>query len=463
MTPSVLHSEPQTRFFGLDALRGFAILLMVLSGVIPRGVLPDWMYHAQLPPPEHMFNPNLAGFTWVDRVFPLFLFAMGAAFPLALKRYVSTPVLGLKRLSMRYFLLVSFAILLQHVRQGSMDFSLSDLAFGFSVMGFWGLMMMYTKWPESLHPNILNTIGRFGMVLFVLLYPHPKTGGFDLYRSDIILLVLANMAFIGGLIWIFTHKNPNFRWLILVFFAAFYLSSSTESWTQTVWNYSPFQWLFTWDYLKYLFIVIPGMFAGEWLVRAKSEVQHKTISQPLILFGVLFLLLEVILIVGLQAGISAVLLLIVLVLFGAVKLKNKNLIEYSLAITSLIQLSFTLLVLGLLLEPFEGGIKKDPSTFSYYFITSGMSGLLLSVFFVLFDGVKLNGFSWLIGNGQNPMIAYVAFANVLWPILALTGMETIIINWTSTPLTGFLRGVVYTALVAVFTHQFTRKKLFWKT
>ncbi len=205
------------------------------------------------------------------------------------------------------------------------------------------------------------------------------------------------------------------------------------------------------------------MFAGEWLVKAQSEIQQNTISRPIILFGALILLLEVVLIVGLQARNSAILLLIISLLFWGVKLKNNIFQAYSPALTSLIYLSIFLLILGLLLEPFEGGIKKDPSTFSYYFITSGMSGLILLVFFLLFDAINLKGFSWLVGNGQNPMIAYVAFANVLWPILALTGLETLILKWTTTPVTGFLRGVVYTALVAVFTHQFTRKKLFWKT
>jgi len=76
----------KNRAYALDALRGFAILTMVLSGVIPYGVLPAWMYHAQVPPPDHSFNPGLPGFTWVDLVFPLFLFALGAAIPLALSR-----------------------------------------------------------------------------------------------------------------------------------------------------------------------------------------------------------------------------------------------------------------------------------------------------------------------------------------------------------------------------------------
>ena len=66
----------------LDALRGFAILTMILSGSIAYGdVLPAWMFHAQVPPPDHKFIPAIPGITWVDRVFPFFLFSMGAAIP----------------------------------------------------------------------------------------------------------------------------------------------------------------------------------------------------------------------------------------------------------------------------------------------------------------------------------------------------------------------------------------------
>ena len=61
------------RALSLDALRGFAILTMVLSGTVPYKGLPAWMYHAQLPPPDRVFNPNLPGLTWVDLVFPFLL------------------------------------------------------------------------------------------------------------------------------------------------------------------------------------------------------------------------------------------------------------------------------------------------------------------------------------------------------------------------------------------------------
>src|ERR1700678_261744 len=81
-------AAPSNRAYALDALRGLAILAMLLSGQEPFGqhALPAWMYHGQEPPPHHDWLGTLPGITWVDLVFPTFLFCMGAAFPLALAR-----------------------------------------------------------------------------------------------------------------------------------------------------------------------------------------------------------------------------------------------------------------------------------------------------------------------------------------------------------------------------------------
>lgn len=73
--------KPTGRVYALDALRGLAILGMILSGQLLFGenALPSWMYHAQVPPPAHKWIGTLPGITWVDLVFPFFIFARGAA------------------------------------------------------------------------------------------------------------------------------------------------------------------------------------------------------------------------------------------------------------------------------------------------------------------------------------------------------------------------------------------------
>ena len=94
------NKQPTRRAYSLDALRGYAILTMVLSATVVYGILPAWMYHAQEPPPTHAYQPDLAGLTWVDLVFPFFLFAMGAAFPFSLRRKyesISIPICSVHR------------------------------------------------------------------------------------------------------------------------------------------------------------------------------------------------------------------------------------------------------------------------------------------------------------------------------------------------------------------------------
>src|SRR5688500_13736028 len=116
------------RATAIDALRGLAILSMVLVAVEPLGVLPAWMYHAQHPPPTHATDVHLPGLTWPDLVFPCFIFSLGAAIPLAiaprLARGVSYAAI-VRGAIWRGVLLVFFAFFRQHF-----DSSVSGLAPG---------------------------------------------------------------------------------------------------------------------------------------------------------------------------------------------------------------------------------------------------------------------------------------------------------------------------------------------
>ena len=122
------------------------------------------------------------------------------------------------------------------------------------------------------------------------------------------------------------------------------------------------------------------------------------------------------------------------------------------------------LITGLIFEPFEGGIKKDPSTLGYYFITTGMSIFLLTTFFIIADILqKGKWLAILVRNGQNPLIAYTGVANFIWPVFALTTADIYLNAITASPWLGFLRGVFYTTLLALMVNYLSRKKIFWKT
>ncbi len=146
----------EKRADALDALRGFAIITMILSGSIPfsgPAALPGWMYHAQLPPPDHVFNPNLPGITWVDLVFPFFLFAMGAAFPFALRKRIEQGIpywkLSLQAIQ-RGFLLVVFALFLQHSKPYALSGNPETFHWIIGLAGFAILFLIYYRYPKSI-------------------------------------------------------------------------------------------------------------------------------------------------------------------------------------------------------------------------------------------------------------------------------------------------------------------------
>jgi len=115
-------------------------------------------------------------------------------------------------------------------------------------------------------------------------------------------------------------------------------------------------------------------------------------------------------------------------------------------------------------EPYEGGIKKDKATMSYYFVTTGLALGVLILFTILVDVFKARrSIQLLIDNGQNPMIAYAGINNFIIPVLALTGVGTLVDRMVVTPWLGFLKGLIITLLLALCVSLCTRKKIFWRT
>ena len=123
-----------------------------------------------------------------------------------------------------------------------------------------------------------------------------------------------------------------------------------------------------------------------------------------------------------------------------------------------------LTLLGLFFEPFEGGIKKDPSTFSYYFMTSGLAFMGMLVFHVLCDFFKFRkATSFLVMSGQNPMIAYVATSLLVMPLVNLLGLAEYLGKVNGNFILGLLHGVIPTTIAVLVTMFFTKIRWFWRT
>lgn len=433
------------RHASIDGIRGLAILMMVFSGVIPYKVLPAWMYHAQLPPPTNAFNPAVAGITWVDLVFPMFLFAMGVAIPLALTRRLNDPAQTALKihgdLLKRGLLLAGFAIFLQHVRPYTMNATPDAATWMLALAGFVALWMIYVKADKWVWMAL--GLGLAALILFIGL-PEYTSITASLNRSDIILLVLANMAFYGGVAWYWTRHSLVTRIGVMAAVTGFILLHPSGSG-------SPVPWLTNFYFLKYLLIVLPGTLLGDWLVRTGGT--HPA-SGKLALSGVI---ITVITVVGLHQRVTLWAGLLVASVLAWLWVSDRDrhpILPWAMA----------WLALGFVLEPFQGGIHKDPSTFSYYFVTSGLTLFLWFGWVWMEQNAVLSRLRAVVEDcGRNPMFAYVAFMNLLYPVLNLTGTAGWIASLTASPWLGVLRGASYTAAVAWITARTSRIGWVWKT
>ncbi|WPO78302.1 DUF5009 domain-containing protein [Flavobacterium sp. KACC 22761] len=470
----------KTRALSIDALRGFAIIAMILSGQMILTYLPAWMAHAQVPP-NSSFNPNIYGITWVDLVFPFFLFSMGAAFPFSLGSKLESGAnkwVLCRDSFFRGLQLVFFAIFFEHMR----PFVISNPAtIVSSIISLGSFILMFFMFSTETLPFIkasknpeLNSsiikLAAFAIGFALLLainFQGKENHDFDLYYSDIILIVLANMAFLASVIYIFTFKKPVYRLLVLPFIMAVFLASTNDGWVKQLYDFTPFAWAYKFYYLKYFFIVIPGTLAGEyikeWTVAPQNEVRENDnkaivislVSLSIIISNVYFLFVR-----ELEMNLVVALGLLILNYF----ILKSNTSEFGVFWKKLFSAGAYCLVLGLFLEAYEGGIRKDTSTYSYYFVTSGLAFFAILFFSVVCDYFKcIRATKFLVLTGQNPMIAYVATSMVVMPILTILTITNYFDVFNENAFTGFLRGFILTVLAVLITTFFSRKKIFWRT
>lgn len=465
----------EKRAYALDALRGYAIITMVLSATVAWNTLPGWMYHAQTPPPSRAFDAALTGLTWVDLVFPFFLFAMGAAFPFSIQKRFEK---GATKLRLVYeaikrgLQLTFFAIFIQHFYPHVLSNPQDMRAWLLSILCFIILFPMFIripiKMPDWAHISI--KVAAYGVAIVMLLTTqYADNRVFDVSFNNIIILLLANMAVFGSIIYIFTMYNRIMRIGVLIILMALLLSGQVEgSWTQVVYNYTPLPWAFHFEYLQYLFIVIPGSIAGEylmdWLNSNNASLVESANKRKA--FGMILLTLAIIIVnltglythrMVLNLIISILLLAIGLFLLrkgtGYVKLWRRLFIAGAF-----------LLILGLCFEPFQGGIKKDPATFGYLFVTSGLAFMALLFLNVICDYFRcIKGTRFLVMPGQNPMMAYVVGDLLIMPLANIIGISSLLVYFNTDAWMGFLRGMILTGLAVLVTMFFTKIKWFWRT
>ena len=579
------NNNQKPRAHALDALRGYAIITMVLSAMEAFSVLPRWMYHAQVPPPDHVFDPTIYGITWVDIIFPFFLFSMGAAIPLSLGRQHAKGESIMKltwKTVQRWVKLTFFAIFIIHAFPFMLGYEQEWMCYAMPIFFFILLCLMFMPNPFGLSPYKARAITWSAYLVavgFMLLQPYAGGAPFRLTDSDCIMLILANVSLTGSIIYLLTIGHPLRRLALLPFLVALFMAAHTaNSWPALLIHTSWLPWLYLPAYQEYLLIIIPGTVAGEWIaqwlekmkandtskglvdnykkkseavldngnplkggrgavlengnkvkndekavlekgnplkggreavlengnkvkndekavlenenkVRTRSEEmkdKENALALPVALLSLALIVVNVVLLFGrhLVANLVATMVLTALTAWllrsrrkagttGVEAAKQETSNQRSSSAPASPTLHFWqrlssagayLLLLGLCLESYEGGIRKDDVTLSYLFVTCGLAFYALLLLTVVCDHWHVR---WLCAPlemvGKNPMVAYVSASMVIIPVLILTQLYPYIDSLSSQPLTGFLKGVLLTALCMALTAWFTHKRWFWKT
>jgi hypothetical protein len=274
------------------------------------------------------------------------------------------------------------------------------------------------------------------------------------------------------------------------------MPAGIEGWVNDIWRWTPIPWMYTLYYQQYLFIVIPGTILGDIILRYMRTSGQLPMTPPpfdssrikniwdslrvnstrragnnqwsffqYVLIALLMLLFNIELLVGFFSRSLVETTLLTFVLCGAgYWMMNKPLNERETLYRELFHWAIFWLVLGLFFEPYEGGIKKDKATVSYYFITSGLAICTYIFFSVVIDVFKKKHYvQLLIDNGQNPMIAYAGINNFVIPLLGVTGLLSLMTAVVTTPFLGLLKGLIVTLLLMLVTSYCTKRKIFWRT
>ena len=470
------------RLLSLDMLRGLSIFGMVFSAIIPSGVLPPWMYHIQNPPPTHNLDMAQAGITWVDMVFPIFIFCMGVAIPLSGRAKIAAGKSAkeyFKELFTRFFMLWGFAYLCVLLNMSSCGGAIAQLL---TLEGFCALFPLYLQ--SSKGRTIKWPLRAAGILLCLLLiFIGERLYGFNisLGRRSIIIFLMAFLYLFGGAIWYLTRERLNLRALIFALLLLFTLVTQYLELPATTYANPNIRWWFNMEEFYFLLLLLPATYVGDLLGGSKEPAE--TAAQAKGGKGALRVLLE--------GALSLIILLFCTwTLFFLYKiyrpgfnaaLSRESLISLNLLINcallplmgigtarlwprfkGVFAIAARFLLWGLLMDPLDNGIKKVPCTISYCFVSFGISALLLIALNFVAQ-IKANPLQRIFaGAGTNPLMSYVAYYILLLPILKLTGIMTWLQEITASPLAGVARAALLVLISMWIVSLFSRKRIFWR-
>ena len=395
-----IKSSPNTgsgRVLSIDIFRGLTILVMVFVNDV-AGVkgLSWWTYH---------IPRGAQGLTYVDVVFPAFLFIVGMAIPLAIEKRKSMGDSLLKivyHIIVRSLSLVAIGLLIMNGRNVNPDATGISYA-AWNVLMFLGVILLWNRYPvakgkRDVFYKILKYAG-LGLLIFLLIIYRREHDG------EILWINKTNWSILGGIGWaylsvciLFLIFRGRFTGLAISLVLLVFLNvASKAGWVDFIRHWPRFIWPFG-----------TGSLA--------------TITLSGLLLSLVFL----------RSNLAA-------------NLKQKFIWGVSMAII--------LFLAGWLLMPF--GLAKIGSTPSYTLFSSGICVIL---FVLMYWIVDVTGFlkwaAFVKPAGSNPLLTYI-LPDIYYAILGLSHSGLIgDQGWL-----GVLRAFLFTMFILGIAAILTRLKI----
>lgn len=380
------------RIASIDVFRGLTILLMIfVNDVAGVSNIPLWLKHAPQGSP---------GMTFVDLVFPAFLFIVGLSIPFALaqrkKKYPDSSVL-LHILTRTFGLIALGLLMLNGPRVSSMNSS------WWNVLMYLGAILFWTDWPKGEHKKIIHPIlkwlGFAILVALLIIYRRNSLQG-ETWLITSWWGILGEIGFayaISSILYLLLKNKPALLYTVPVLAVLLYIadkSGQLDFLGQVKTIFYPGSHFGT-----HVLITFSGLIAGKWLFEFR-KTDNKTFM--------------------LNMGVFAIL----LVLGG-----------YSLY--------------GLY------GIDKIAATPSWALYSSAICILLFMLIYWLMD---IKGFRGIYGFfkpvASNPLLAYLLHVMFIY-IFKLIGISSFYGNELANGLIGIARSITFTAFIYMITQLLT--------
>ncbi len=384
-----------SRIISLDAFRGFVILAMTFVNYVGAVTgVPAWMQHVE---------GNVDGYTFVDMVFPGFLFMVGMSIPLSFERRLAagtswTPMLT--RIGLRSAMLILLGLIL-----GNED--MYDAVATGVPKDVWYLcvplsaLAMWATWPFSRKVTI--GIKVLGGAVFLWL-----------------LVIFRGQNDLKQVVWL-QHANSDCQFGILGMIGWGYLTSSLLYLLLRGNRPALMGWM------GFLIAVYMGWRHGRLDLLARVN-EYVSVGQ---IFGATAAVVMAGVVVGTLFS-------------GARKLNPHYRLRFMMGFGVL------LLAAGYLIRPLHG-ISKIQMTDAYALVAAGVACLCYTGFYIAMEMANIRGgFGWLVPVGQNALMAYL-LPDIVGRLLGLAGLEDI--PWAEK---GLGPGITNVALLTLVILAFVR-------